>query len=148
MDNDQKKHRLERLMSGYAAAGLPLTSQRRALLEVLSGRDDHPTVDQIYGELAETIPEVSRTTVYRSLEALANLGLLHRVEHPGSAVRFDPNREPHHHFLCSECGSLSDLEKDALGGTAHLAYQGQYELQVEEISVLVRGRCHVCVEVA
>jgi len=148
MDSDQKKHRLERLTSGYAAAGLPLTSQRRALLEVLSGRDDHPTVDQIYGELAETIPEVSRTTVYRSLEVLANLGLLHRVEHPGSAVRFDPNREPHHHFLCSVCGSLTDLEKDALGGTANLAYQGQIELQVEEISVLVRGRCHGCAEVA
>ncbi len=148
MDTDTKQHRLERLMSGYAAAGLPLTSQRRALLEVLSGREDHPTVDQIYGELAETIPEVSRTTVYRSLEVLANLGLLHRVEHPGSAVRFDPNREPHHHFLCSVCGSLTDLEKDELGGTANLAYQGQVALQVEEISVLVRGRCRGCAEVA
>lgn len=135
-------------MSGYAVAGLPLTPQRRALLAVLSGRDDHPTVDQIYGELAKTIPEISRTTVYRSLEVLANLGLLHRVEHPGSAVRFDSNREPHHHFLCSSCGSLTDLEEDALGGTANLAYQGHRELQVEEISVLVRGRCHGCAEVA
>jgi len=148
METDQKQRRLARLMSGYAATGLPLTSQRRALLEVLSGRNDHPTVDQIYAEMSQSIPEVSRTTIYRSLEVLANIGLLHRVEHPGSAVRFDPNRDPHHHFLCTACGSLTDLEQDALGGTASLAYQGQEEFQIEEISVLVRGRCHTCAEVA
>lgn len=148
MEPQEKVHRLDRLTRGYAAAGLPLTAQRRALLEVLSGRDDHPTVDQIYAELTESIPEVSRTTVYRSLETLAGLGLLNRVEHPGSSVRFDPNNEPHHHFLCSACGALSDLQQDALSGTSHLAYLGEGGGRVEEISVLVRGRCHGCLDFA
>ena len=91
MNPTHHKSTLERLTRGYAEAGLPLTSQRRALLHVLAGRLDHPTVDQIYGELTLVLPEVSRTTVYRSLEVLTQLGLLKRVEHPGASVRFDPN---------------------------------------------------------
>jgi Fe2+ or Zn2+ uptake regulation protein len=148
MDTKTQKQRLERLTSGYAAAGLPLTAQRRALLEVLAGREDHPTVDQIYAALSEVIPEVSRTTVYRSLEVLANLQLLKRVEHPGSSVRFDPNAEPHHHFLCSTCGSLTDLPETSLTGSCNLTFVEQSLGTVEEISVLVRGRCQSCAKVA
>ena len=138
------QHRLEHLRAGYAAAGLPLTLQRRTLLEVLAGREDHPTVDQIYAELAERVPEVSRTTVYRSLDVLADLGLLKRVEHPGSAVRFDPNPAPHHHFLCTACGALSDLPAEQLEGAERLSYLGEGPGRVEELSVLVRGTCLAC----
>lgn len=138
--------RLSQLTRGYAATGLPVTTQRRALLEVLAGRHDHPTVDEIFADLVDRLPEVSRTTVYRSLETLAKLGLINRVEHPGSAVRFDPNTEPHHHFLCTPCGALSDLPLEALRGAHSLAFIGEGPGQVEEISVLVRGRCRNCAD--
>lgn len=146
MDQTPQEHRLERLNRGYKATGLPLTAQRRALLEVLAERQDHPTVDQVYEKLAEKIPEVSRTTVYRSLETLAGLGLLKRVEHPGASVRFDPNAETHNHFLCALCGSLTDLPDSALSGASQLAYVDQASGQAEEISVLIRGRCRPCLD--
>lgn len=145
MDSQLQEQRLERLTSGYVATGLPMTAQRRALLEILSKCENHPTVDQIYAELAVKIPEASRTTVYRSLEVLANLGLLKRVEHPGSSARFDPNADPHHHFLCSACGALSDLPTTALSGTSGLTYIGDGTEIADEISVLIRGRCKSCV---
>jgi Fur family peroxide stress response transcriptional regulator len=147
MNPTHHKSRLEKLTRGYAEAGLPLTSQRRTLLHVLAGRPDHPTVDQIYAELTLTLPEVSRTTVYRSLEVLTKLNLLKRVEHPGASVRFDPNTEPHHHFLCTACGALSDLPASALSGTGELDCKELSLGQVEEVSVLVRGRCHGCQDV-
>lgn len=138
------KDRLRRLAEGYAAAGLPLTSQRRTLIEVLAGRTDHPTVDQIYSAVAERLPEVSRATVYRSLEVLTDLKLLKRVEHPGSAVRFDANMDPHHHFLCTRCGKLADLPLDAVAGSADLAFVAAPPALAEEVTVLVRGRCGEC----
>lgn len=147
MNPTHHKTTLERLTRGYAEAGLPLTSQRRALLHVLAGRLDHPTVDQIYAELTLTLPEVSRTTVYRSLEVLTKLNLLKRVEHPGASVRFDPNIEPHHHFLCNSCGALSDLPSSSLSGAAELDCDARELGQIDEISVLVRGRCHACQDV-
>ncbi|MGB0951789.1 MAG: Fur family transcriptional regulator [Planctomycetota bacterium] len=144
MASRDQNQRLDDLMGGYADTGLPLTAQRRALLEVLASREDHPTVDLIFEALAQRIPEVSRTTVYRSLETMAGLGLLNRVEHPGSAVRFDPNTAPHHHFLCSLCGALRDLPDSALTGAAELAFHPDGPYLAQEISILVRGHCQSC----
>ncbi|MGB0686244.1 MAG: Fur family transcriptional regulator [Planctomycetota bacterium] len=141
-----REDRLTQLTRGYAAAGLPVTTQRRALLAVLAERHDHPTVDEIFADLVKLLPEVSRTTVYRSLETLAKIGLINRVEHPGSAVRFDPNTEPHHHFLCTPCGALSDLPLDSLSGAHELAFVGEAPGAAEEISVLVRGTCRSCAD--
>jgi len=136
--------RLADLLGRYAAAGLPLTSQRRTLIEVLAARSDHPTVDQIYHAVAERLPEVSRTTVYRSLEVLADLGLLERVAHPGSSVRFDTNMEPHHHFLCTRCDSLLDLPMDAVPGFRELELDCDQPLVVDEMTAFVRGTCARC----
>jgi Fur family peroxide stress response transcriptional regulator len=144
MDSKHQTSRLERLTSDFAATALAMTPQRRALLEVLASREDHPTVDQIYAALAVKIPEVSRTTVYRSVEALAGHGVLNRVEHPGSSVRFDPNVDPHHHFLCSACGALTDLPDAAISGTPDLSYVGKGIGIADELTVLVRGRCLDC----
>lgn len=142
--NDDPRPRLARLTALYAAAGLPLTSQRRTLLEVLAERTDHPTVDQIYSAISARLPEVSRTTVYRSLEVLSGLGILKRVEHPGSAVRFDANLDAHHHFLCTRCGSLADLPPAAIAGCEGLRFVGSSHGTADEVAVLVRGRCASC----
>ena len=138
------QHRLAALSGRYGEAGLPLTSQRRTLLEVLAGRLDHPTVDQIYSEVVERLPEVSRTTVYRSLEILTERGLIQRIEHPGSAVRFDPNVLPHHHFLCTRCGALADLELEAVEGYERLRLVDERAGSADEVTVLVRGTCTAC----
>ena len=136
--------RLAELERRCAQSGTPLTAQRRTVLEVLVARDDHPTVDQIYQAVAERLPEVSRATVYRSLETLSELGLLKRVEHAGSVVRFDGNTEAHHHFVCTRCGAIEDLPLDAVRGHEKLAFLGQGAARAEEIAILVRGTCAHC----
>ena len=57
----------------------------------------------------------------RSLDKLHELGLLRRVEHPGSTARFDANSSPHHHFLCTRCGAIEDLPLAAVQGHEDLA---------------------------
>jgi len=138
------KERLSELERRCAAAGLPVTTQRRAVMEILVGRRDHPTADQIFGAVAERVPDVSRATVYRALDTLTELGLLQRVAHPGSSVRFDGNTNPHHHFLCSRCGAIEDLPLDAVRGHDELAFVGSPTLQADEIGIQVRGLCGRC----
>jgi len=121
-----------------------LTSQRRTVLESLLERSDHPTVDQIYQTVVGRLPEVSRATVYRSLETLSDLGLLKRVEHPGSAVRFDGNMAPHHHFLCTRCGAMEDLSLESVRGHDELVFVGPGPGAAEELAILVRGTCYRC----
>lgn len=143
-DEGELPARQARLVARYAATGLPLTSQRRKLLEVLAEREDHPTVDQIHTAVAQSLPEVSRTTVYRSLEVLNELGLIERVEHPGSAVRYDANMDPHHHFLCTRCGALADLPAEAIAGEQGLRFAGPEGVVPERFAIFVRGTCAAC----
>jgi Fur family peroxide stress response transcriptional regulator len=127
-----------------AAAGIPLTIQRRVVLEALVQRHDHPTVDQLYNDVVVRLPEMSRATVYRALETLEALGLLRRVEHAGSAVRFDGNIAGHHHFVCTRCGSIEDLPLEQVRGHRELGYVGDDGRIASEIAVSVRGLCARC----
>jgi Fe2+ or Zn2+ uptake regulation protein len=48
---------------------LPLTVQRRAILQAILGREDHPTADQIHAQIRMQLPDVLRTSVYASADA-------------------------------------------------------------------------------
>ena len=120
-----------------------LTWQRRAVLESRTSRRDQPTADQVYADVRAAVPGISRTTVYRVLDTLVELGLASRVSHPGAVVRFDAETERHHHILCVHCGALADLEAAAMelpqfeGSTVE-------GFEVTDYSVYFRGVCPVC----
>jgi Fe2+ or Zn2+ uptake regulation protein len=125
--------------------GVPMTAQRRAVLEVLAHRLDHPTVEQIHAAVEERLAGVSKATVYRNLELLLRLGLVRSLAHPGSAARYDPNLEPHHHFICERCRSVLDLAPERVRGSDQLGFVlGADGLEGHEVSVLVRGTCGAC----
>lgn len=92
---------------------LPLTVQRRAVLEVLASRRDHPTADVLYEEVARRLPGVSRATVYRVLEVMVRAGVVRKVWYAGAAARFEIPRERHHHLICVVCDKVVDLHQPA-----------------------------------
>lgn len=124
---------------------LPLTAQRRAVLETLP-KLNHPTVDEIWDEVAKSMPEVSRTTIYRILETLAGLKIIRKVCHPGAVVRYEDKTARHHHLLCIHCGKMSDFDNPALD---HIAFPGKESgFRIEDYSIQFRGLCVECVKVA
>ncbi len=76
--------------AGCRKRGLPVTLQRRAVLEEILDRRDHPTADQVFEALSSRLGGVSRATVYRALDTLVDLGLVRRMAHAGAVARFDP----------------------------------------------------------
>ena len=88
---------------------LPKTIQRRVILEAVLDREDHPTADQLFEDVKSHIPGVSRTTVYRALEALVQLGVVRRANHSDAVARFDGNTDHHHHLVCLGCDRVTDL---------------------------------------
>jgi Fur family peroxide stress response transcriptional regulator len=123
--------------------GVPLTNQRRAVLQALLDRDDHPTADALYEVVVHDLPQISRATVYRSLDALVELGLAARVSHPGSATRFDPTVRRHHHLICDRCGAILDLEDPTLDRIP-LPDTRPAGFRARDYSVQVRGLCERC----
>jgi Fur family transcriptional regulator, peroxide stress response regulator len=69
----------------------------------------HATNAEIIQVLRHNFPDMSATTVHRATTRLVERGVL--VAAPKSldgAMRFDANRSPHDHFMCSQCGMLRD----------------------------------------
>jgi len=120
--------------------GARLTVQRRVILEALRRRDDHPTADQILADVRGLLPGLSRTTVYRVLDALVRLGLARRVSQPGAGSRFDGRTHRHHHLTCLRCGRIIDYEDPRLDRLP-LPRTG---LQVQDYSVQFVGVCAAC----
>jgi Fur family peroxide stress response transcriptional regulator len=122
---------------------IPLTVQRRAVLETLAGRLDHPTADQIFDDVTHHLPDLSRTTVYRVLETLVQMGVIHKAQHLGSAARYDPNTERHHHLTCLSCHKVVDLEDEVLN-QIKVPKSSAKEFEITDYSVHFKGYCADC----
>jgi len=92
--------------------GLRVTPQRFAVYANLLSRTDHPTVDQILTDLNKDFPVSSQATIYSSLQALREVGLVREVLLQEGVSRYDANIQPHHHFCCQRCGGIEDIPWD------------------------------------
>ncbi|UEC43155.1 MAG: Ferric uptake regulator [Methanothrix sp.] len=89
--------------SGYRA-----TPQRIAISRYILSSHSHPTAQKVYGEVKKDHPTVSLATIYTTIKALKEMGMIQELNHPQSETRLDPNMEPHLHLICSRCERISD----------------------------------------
>jgi Fur family peroxide stress response transcriptional regulator len=137
---DEARTKLESRLRG---AELRLTPQRFAVLEYLGCAAGHPTADQIAVEINRRFPRASRATVYNTLNALRDAGLVREVTHgDAAAARYESNVEPHHHFVCRVCGRLEDVPAESFAAPARVELEGGHE--VETFEVVLRGVCGKC----
>lgn len=122
---------------------LSLTVQRRAILENLSSRTDHPTADQIYASIQDRITGVSRTTVYRVLETFVQLGLAQKISNPEAKARFDADTSRHHHASCLACEKVIDIDARHLPDI-DLSSVDLGGFKVFDCSVVAVGLCSDC----
>ena len=138
-----KREKLEQLEKMCRQKGLPVTVQRRVVLEALVDRDDHPTVDQLFADVKDRIPGVSRTTVYRVLETLVELGVSRKTNHFAASARFDANTSHHHHLICTRCNRITDLEDRNLN-SVRLPDARRTGFKITDYSVYFEGLCPEC----
>lgn len=124
-------------------AELKLTEQRFAVLDYLMRSKGHPTAEQISDGLNRRSPRASRATIYNTLNALRDAGLIHEVYIDDSVARYDANIEPHHHFVCRACGKLEDISVEAFGATPTPSAPAP-GYRVETYEVVMRGVCAAC----
>lgn len=137
---------LDRFVARCRAAGLVLTPQRLAVFRHLAGSDGHPSAEELCATVRREMPTLSLATVYKTLDALARIGAVRRVARSGARSRWDAGLESHHHLVCIECGSVSDVRDARLDAmkrrTAVLA--GRHGFQASGHVVEIFGRCAAC----
>ena len=143
MHPDQIAERLKDFETLCRRAGVALTVQRRVVLQAVLERDDHPTADQILEVVKGRVPGISRTTVYRVLDTLADMGVIRRLHHAGASARFDGKIHRHHHLICKKCHKVIDLEDEKLDRlrVSHVSTEG---FEIEDFSVHLIGTCSAC----
>lgn len=123
-------------------AGIRPSVQRIAILSSVFNTRRHPSAEDIFSELSPHYPSLSRTTVYNSLHALCECGLVRQLEIDGANMRYDMAlQKPHSHFICRRCGRIFDMAMpEGLSASA-----GSYEgFCVDCVDVYFKGICPDC----
>jgi Fur family transcriptional regulator, iron response regulator len=119
-------------------AGIPATLQRLAIAEVLFARPVHLSADQILTRVHETMPEVSRATVYNTLKLFREKKMVRELVVDPERVFYDSNTAPHYHLFDVTTGELCDIAEHELEVVGTPVLPAGMEL--EEVDVIIRVR--------
>ena len=124
---------------------LKYSRQRESIKACLMNRHDHPTADVLYLSIRNEFPNISLGTVYRNLTLLADRGEILRLQVGDGADHFDADTSRHCHFVCSECGSVTDMRIACIDKILAKARQG-FEGRIERQSTCFYGLCEKCLD--
>lgn len=139
---------LSRVKERMKKRSMRLTPQRVAILGVLDrDRAGHLGADEIHARLRRAHPEIGLATVYRTLDMLERIGVLHRTDFGEGRSQFElnPNDEGHyhHHLICLECGRIIEFQDDLLDQLeAEIARKSGFA--VVDHTLRVYGYCRSC----
>ncbi len=127
------------LKEGALMSQIRNTVQKRIVL-LAANQLDHPSADKVFEATVLQCPHISKATVYRILNNLAQDSKLQRINIPGGADIYDKTLEKHYHFYCVKCGRVTDapieympsLDKD-VGGCRVISHQ-----------LILKGICPEC----
>ena len=118
------------------------TKQRQVVLDAVMARHDHPSADEVYFDVRSHDNRISRGTVYRNLNNLAEDGEILKVRYP-DLTHYDCRTDLHYHFRCTECGAVYDvpLEYDR---EADRNLENKTDHKVNRHYVTFEGTCENC----
>jgi len=122
--------------------GYKLTSQRLAIISLLSKDITHPGASDILKKIRKSLPQVSMSTVYYTLDILKKEGLIQELEFYDRDNRYDINVSNHINLICKKCGRIEDLS-----GVISLSYmqiQQKTDFQPVAMRYEYYGYCKEC----
>ena len=101
--------KIEILKDECKKRNMRVTPQRIVIYREVAKSCEHPDAEAVYEAVKKELPNISFDTVYRTLASLEEMGMIFRVDNQLPKARFDADRNPHHHFLCMNCGEVYDV---------------------------------------
>ncbi len=123
-----------------SAGGLRPTRQRLALASILvgDGQNRHVTAEGLFAAAATAGEKVSLATVYNTLRAFCEAGLMNEIVVDGARSYFDTRMDDHPHFYWEDSHSLTDAPtKDLLITSLPTAPEG---MEIARVDVVIRLR--------
>ena len=124
-------------------AGYKLTNSRLAIIEVLETHPEHLDHHQILKAGQKIYPQLSRATVYRTMELLVGLNLFRPLYLSEPTQKFISTSGGHHHLVCSNCGAIFEFENCHADQLAH-ELAARYHFQIQSHLLEFQGVCENC----
>ena len=128
-------------------AGHRASMPRSAVLELIGRQDCVRSAHEIADELRADGRRVGVATVYRTLELLASLNLVQRLDLGGGSARYEPalpgGEHHHHHLVCDSCGRVTPFEDPGLERAID-SLARKVDHRVGHHDVILRGACPAC----
>jgi Fur family transcriptional regulator, ferric uptake regulator len=136
--------RAEGTLSEIRAKGGRVTPARRAVLQAIFETGEHHfTAAEIFSTVEKTVARPDRTTVYRTLDLLTDLGLVEALQLDGEATVYHRSDHHHGHLVCSRCGAIVEVPEKTLVNLARtLERQTGFAIDVHRVAI--PGTCERC----
>lgn len=121
------------------------TTQRALVLEVVNEMRCHATADEVYNKIVKKYPHISRGTVYRNLNLLADIGEIRKMEMPSGADRFDHICQEHYHAKCVKCGRVFDVEMEFIADLEK-NIKDTHGFEFIGHDIIFKGTCMECIK--
>ena len=115
--------------------------QRSAVMNFLLKNRIHPTIDEIYMALSPSMPTLSKTTVYNTLDLFVEHGAVRALGIDEKNARYDVDISAHAHFMCRSCGAVHDIF-DLSTSMFEIPKTTKFKIDTVEISYF--GICNKC----
>ena len=123
--------------------GYRVTPQRRVILHILRQTDEHLSPSEVFAQAKESLPGLTETTVYRTLEFLSQIGLANAAFGNNGKRAYEISDHVHHHVLCSRCGHELEIPHKRLASLfAELEAETQFKLSKNHMTLF--GLCPHC----
>jgi len=123
--------------------GHKLTPQRRLILDIIHESSAHLTAEDIFDQVQARVSGVNKSTIYRTLELLEELGCVVKSELRNRFVYHHGEEGHHHHLICRQCGKIIDCDDNLLFPLESTLLK-KHDFQAELHHHVIYGLCRVC----
>jgi Fur family transcriptional regulator, ferric uptake regulator len=142
------ERRVSQIKQQLSAHNYKLTPQREATVRVLlENEEDHLSAEDVYLLMKDKVPEIGLATVYRTLDLLSDLQIIHKLNFGDGVTRYEFRAEGaerhHHHLICLHCGTVGEIMEDLLGPIEEQV-EKEYDFQIVDHRLTFHGVCYRC----
>lgn len=125
--------------------GLRMTPVRRHMLALFKDAHEPLSAQDIIVALGKIKIRCNRTTVFRELNTLHEQGVLRTADFGDGVRRYEANAGPHHHhFLCTECKRVTDINLKNDLDTEERLLEKIHNITIRSHSLEFFGVCATC----
>lgn len=126
--------------------GHRITEQRKAICNYLAQTKSHPTPYEVYEHVSQAHPDISRATVYNTLNALRDVGAIVEISVGGEHTHYETDPEPHVNLICLRCDKVVDYDGNVPMQRLYDLVRAETRFQPVAAQVQMFGFCRDCQE--